>query len=167
MPTMRTRMRRLNEVVEEELARGALPPVDRVGARGTPQALRHFRYIMLFPFSLLQLMGSGWVSVRVFRLALLVRRRGAEVGLRRCLRRWRPYLRLAPWLPQDQIGRRSWRTLWTRTLWGRPSLRENAVFLLCTLRRPMVSLLRSTLHKRRMDCLTWVQPMVPVGGRPP
>ena len=46
-------------------------------------------------------------------------------------------------------------------------LRENAVFLLCTLRRPMVSLLRSTLRKRRMDCLTRVQPMVPVGGRPP
>ena len=59
-------------MVEEELARGALRPVDRVGARGTPQALRHFRYVLLFPFSLLQFMGSGWVSVRMLRLALLV-----------------------------------------------------------------------------------------------
>ena len=44
---------------------------------------------------------------------------------------------------------------------------ENAVFLQCTLRRPVVSLLHSTLRRRRMDCLTRAQPMVPVGGRPP
>ena len=59
-------------MAEEGLARGALRPVVRVGARGTPQALRHFRYMLLFPFGLLQFMGSGWVQVRTLRLVLLV-----------------------------------------------------------------------------------------------
>ena len=54
-----------------------------------------------------------------------------------------------------------------RTDWVRLLFQENAVFLLYTLHNPMVSLSRSTLLERRMDCLTRVQAMVPVGGRPP
>ena len=59
-------------MAEEGLVRGALLPVVRVGARGTPQALRHFRYMLLFLFGILQFMGSGWVPVRMLRLVLLV-----------------------------------------------------------------------------------------------
>ena len=59
-------------MVEEELVREALLPVDSVGARGTPQALRQCHYVLLVPFNLLLLLGSGWVLVRMPRLALLV-----------------------------------------------------------------------------------------------
>ena len=165
---MRMRMRRLSEVVEEEPVRGALLPVDSVGVRGTPQALRQCHYVLLAPFTLLPHLGSGWVSVRVLRLPLLVKAGEAEACLRLCLHRRRLQLRIAPWSRRDRPSSRIWRMLSTRWIrWVLLPFLENAIFLRYILHDLRVSSSRTKLLERRMDWLTRVQAMVPVGGRPP
>ena len=172
-PSSRTRTGRTRRVAEEEFVRGALLPVSRAGARGTPQALWFFRYIpVLFLLRILRFMDSGWVSGRALRPVLLVQVRGAEVGLRRCLCRRRLQLRIVPWSRRDRPSRRSWRRIlggslmrWIR--WVLLPFLENAIFLRCILHDLRVLSSRTKLLERRMDCLTRVQAMVPVGGRPP
>ena len=168
-PSSRTRTGRTRGVAEEGLARGALLPVVRVGARGTPQALWYFRYILLlFLPSLLRFMGSGWVPGRMLRAVLLVQVRGAEVGLRLYLHRRRLQLRIAPWSQRDRPSSRIWRRSSTRWIrWVLLPFLENAIFLRCILHDLRVLSSRTKLLERRMDCLTRVQAMVPVGGRPP